>query len=132
MPKMRYNCEKTGCFNLKRRPKIEVFDDCFPGRIAMTDVDSLVEINCHFLFMEFKSKAAPATLPTGQRILYENLTKHLNFTVAIISGDAETMEIESLTWVYGGKMSPPKPVSLDQLRQRFKEWAEYARQQKAA
>ena len=32
---LRWDCERQGCFNLKRRPKIEVFADCFPGRISL-------------------------------------------------------------------------------------------------
>jgi hypothetical protein len=42
---MRWNCEKDGCFNVKCRPKIEQFADCFPGRIAVSDIDGIVEIN---------------------------------------------------------------------------------------
>ena len=30
---MRWDCERDGCFNVLRRPKIEVFADCFPRRI---------------------------------------------------------------------------------------------------
>lgn len=41
---LRWDCERRGCFNLKRRPKIEVFAECFPGRINFGDVDGIVEI----------------------------------------------------------------------------------------
>ena len=37
---LRWDCERQGCFNLKRRPKIEVFADCFPGR-EIVPVDCL-------------------------------------------------------------------------------------------
>ena len=31
---LRWDCAKRGCFNEKKRPKIEVFAECFPGRIS--------------------------------------------------------------------------------------------------
>lgn len=38
------DCARHGCFSLKRRPKIELFADCFPGRISFGAVDGIVEI----------------------------------------------------------------------------------------
>lgn len=29
---LRYNCETQGCFNIKKRPKIEIFAECFPRK----------------------------------------------------------------------------------------------------
>ena len=52
---LRWDCEKRGCFNIKRRPKIEVFHKCFPGNINFGDVDGIVEINGRGLMLEWKS-----------------------------------------------------------------------------
>jgi hypothetical protein len=41
---LRLDCAAQGCFNLKRRSNIELFADCFPGRISFGDVDGIVEI----------------------------------------------------------------------------------------
>ena len=45
---MRWDCEKSGCFNVKCRPKIEVFAECFPGRINFGDMDGRVELGGYF------------------------------------------------------------------------------------
>ena len=39
---MRWDCTSRGCFNQLRRPKIERFAACFPGRIAMSDIDATI------------------------------------------------------------------------------------------
>jgi hypothetical protein len=36
------------------RRRTERFDDCFPRNISLGDIDSYVEINNHFLFLEWK------------------------------------------------------------------------------
>ena len=37
---MKWDCGTRGCFNAIRRPKIEVFAEVLPGRIAMSDIDA--------------------------------------------------------------------------------------------
>jgi len=68
---MRWDCRTQGCFNLKKRPKIERFADCLPGRIALTDVDGVTELCGNVLYLEWKSHQG---LGDGQRILFERLT----------------------------------------------------------
>lgn len=41
---LRWDCVSRGCFNRLCRPKIELFAACFPGRIAMSDIDATVEV----------------------------------------------------------------------------------------
>ena len=53
---MRWDCDTDGCFNVKRRPKIEMFADCFPRRINFGDVDGLVEIGGRFCLLEWKGQ----------------------------------------------------------------------------
>lgn len=37
---MRWDCKGgENCYNLKMRPKVEVFAECFPGKVGMTDVE---------------------------------------------------------------------------------------------
>lgn len=71
LPDPRWDCRTQGCFNLKKRPKIERFADCLPGRIAFTDVDGVIELCGNFLYLEWKSHQ---DLGGGQRILFERLT----------------------------------------------------------
>jgi len=120
---MRWDCVKQGCFNLEKRPKIEVFADCLPGKIAFTDVDGVVEINHNFLFLEWKDHQ---DIGTGQRILFERLTKCCPATVFVIEGDAKTMEVESVAVVWCGEIRPRDLVNLDGLRDKIKKWVAWA------
>lgn len=51
---MQWNCERQGCFNVKKRPKIEMFADCLPRKISFSDIDGIVEINGNLLLLEWK------------------------------------------------------------------------------
>ena len=120
---MRWNCEKQGCFNLKKRPKIEMFADCLPGRISFTDVDGLVEINGNLLFMEWKEHQG---LGTGQRILFERLTRFCPAVVLIVEGDAEDMTVSSISTVWDGVIGPHKEADIEDLRTQIRKWANWA------
>lgn len=116
-----------GCFNVKRRPKIEQFHDCFPGKINFSDIDGVVEINGRALWLEWKSKGT--NIPGGQRIMFTRLTKDETLTVCCVNGDAETMVINSAAWFYRGKFIPWKPISMDNLKVRFRRWAMWAQRE---
>ncbi|HYW80505.1 MAG TPA: hypothetical protein VE890_13060 [Thermoguttaceae bacterium] len=120
---MRWDCQRQGCFNAKKRPKIEQFADCLPGRIAFTDVDGLVEINGNLLLIEWKDHQS---VSTGQRILFERLTRFSPAVVLIVEGDAETMAVESIAIAYDGRIDPPAQADLDGLRKLIREWAQWA------
>ena len=119
---LRWNCEKQGCFNIKRRPKIQVFADCFPGRINFGDVDGIVEINGHGLMFEWKTHNNGLT--KGQRIMYERLTVTDLITVICIVGNAETMECTHYSLFHLGKYYPPKKSDLLGIKSVIKRWVE--------
>ncbi|MBC7353259.1 MAG: hypothetical protein H5U08_12930 [Thermogutta sp.] len=120
---LRWDCTKQGCFNQKKRPKIELFADCLPGRIAFTDIDAITEINGHLLVLEWKDHTE---LPKGQRILFERLTLGCPATVLVIEGDAEQMSVVSIRMVWRGVIWPPEPADLDRLRREIQAWARWA------
>lgn len=121
---MRWNCDKRGCFNVKRRPKIEIFHDCFPGKISFGDVDAIVEINGKGLMLEWKSDTTD--LPMGQQIMYKRLTKTEQLTVIILCGNAETMEINYMGWVFAGKYVEPVRETVEGAKQSIDEWVQWA------
>jgi hypothetical protein len=124
---LRWDCEKRGCFNLKRRPKIELFADCFPGRMSFGDVDGIVEVNGNALLLEWKSEERD--LPAGQRILYERLTRNSPVSVLIVVGDAETMAVEASAIFFEGTRYPPEgfePADLAIIRHHMTTWSAYA------
>ena len=119
---MRWNCAKQGCFNRVKRPKIEIFADCLPGRIAFSDVDAIVEINGNLL-LEWKDHQE---ISRGQRILFERITRLCPATVLVVEGDAETMEVDSIRTVWKGNIEKPVPANVELLRWYIRDWADYA------
>ena len=121
---MLWNCEVKGCFNRVKRPKIEIFADCLPGRIAFTDVDGLVEIAGNLLFLEWKEHTR---IGTGQRILFERITRFCPAVVILVEGDARDMTVESLCIAWEGQIGPWRPATIDDLRRDIKAWAVWAK-----
>lgn len=123
---LRWRCEERGCYNVIHRPKIELFAECFPGRIAMTDIDATVEVNGFFFFLEFKGGKV-REVPTGQRIYFERLTRlSTRIHAAVVHADAKTMECSSMATFHNGVMSEFESVDLDGLKFRLRAWAEHA------
>jgi hypothetical protein len=125
---MRWDCQKQGCFNKKKRPRIELFAESLPGRIALGDVDGMVEIEGNFLFLEFKEHS---TIPRGQRILYQRLTRLAPAVVLVIEADIEQMDIYGISYVVNGSIEPQIPMDLNRLKEIIKSWATWARQNPA-
>lgn len=121
---MRWKCAQLGCYNDVARPKIEVFADCFPGRICMGDVDGLVEISGRFLLLEWKS--APKAIPEGQRITYNMLVALPGrmFTVLCVSGNARTMAVtHAMHYRPGGVWLPSTLEGCQRFMRRWAQWA---------
>lgn len=123
---LRWDCASRGCFNRLCRPKIERFAACFPGRIAMSDIDATVEVNGHFVFLEMKSHQGD--IPLGQRLYFQRLTRlSPRISVMILHGDAESMQCEAIRWIYNGQVSDWQPTTLDEvirLLNKFATWAQ--------
>ena len=122
---IRWNCEKDGCFNIKRRPKIEQFADCFPGRINFGDIDGLVEMNHKGLFLEWKGYVG--SLPKGQQITHERLTADGRLSTLCVVGDAETMECTHYGFFFKGKWHDYKEASLEDIKQFIKRWVAHSK-----
>ena len=120
---MRWECDRQGCFNRVKRPKIELFADCLPGRIAFSDVDAVTEVCGNFLVLEFKDHQE---LGTGQRVLFERLTRLCPVTVLLVEADVATMTVHSIAVVAEGVISPWQPADLDDLRARIQAWSDMA------
>ena len=123
--RMRWDCspDKDGCYRRLGQPDLTVLDECFPGRIGMTDVDGLVEINGQFLFIEWKRRG---DVPAGQRIMFERLTKHPEFTIVVILGDPSTMAVQRYDVFQGGQRQGWRVCDLPELKRRVRTWARRA------
>jgi len=131
---LRWKCDIDGCFNKMKRPKIEVFYDCFPGRINFGDVDGIVEIAGRALILEWKEHGIE--LPTGQRIMYKRLSSHIVnesslITVAIVHGQPTTMEVYGYSFFSRGLQEDYVHGTLEDLKDRFCRWAKFAEIQPA-
>ena len=127
---MRWDCEGDGCFNIKRRPKIEVFAECFPRKINFGDVDGLVEINGRFCLLEWKGEGGE--LKTGQRITYEAFTRLHGNAVFLVEGDAEHMTARRYSIFWNGVQGNWVRADLDSLKGSIRGWAKLARALKFA
>lgn len=122
---LRWDCVKSGCYNKILRPRIEEFADCFPGRIAMSDVDGVVEIAGHFLFLEWK--ASGGSVSTGQRIMFEHLTKLSHkITVLVVKGHPREMTIEAVQIFHNGRAGAFEICDFDALKTRIRAWTDRA------
>jgi len=120
---MRWDCAKQGCFNVHKRPKIELFADCLPGRIAFSDVDGIVEIGGNLLALEWK---AHRHVPRGQHLLFTRWTKHGPVTVILIIGDAQFMTVDEVAFVHRGVIEPWRDMDIETLRQIIRDWSAWA------
>ena len=120
---MHWDCKTRGCFNLKKRPKIEMFAECFPSNIQMGDVDGIVEINGHVLMLEWKEYER---ISIGQRIMYRRMTKFSPCHVLVVVGNPETMLVEKYARFQGGKMEGWIYGTLEDLKELIRSWAQFA------
>ena len=127
MRDLRWNCDDKGCFR-QICPKLGAFDNCFPGKIGMSDVDGIVEIAGRFLFLEWKAQGGGVT--TGQRIMFEQLTSlspdPMKVTVIVVGGQPRDMLIETVQVFHSGAGQPVEPCDFDGLKARIKSWADRA------
>lgn len=121
---MRYDCDSRGCFNVEMRPKIEIFADCFPGKINFGDCDGIVGIGRRFALLEWKSPGAPIAI--AQEILARDFSSLPDCTVFHVEGDPKTMEVVRYRVYWRGKPSAWRDAGLDSLKARIKDWADFA------
>lgn len=124
---LRWKCAKDGCFNEKRRAKIEAFSDCFPRRINFGDVDGMVEYGGSFCLLEWKGEGG--TVHTGQRLSYVRFTKNPGYIVFIVTGNAETMAVTGYSIFWSGKQGNPIQADLQALKVRIRKWVRYIDEQ---
>jgi len=125
---MRWDCSKDGCFNTKRRPKIELFAQCFPGLINFGDVDGLVELNGFFCLLEWKGNGG--VIRTGQRISYTAFTEAFGNIVFVVEGDAQMMTVKRYCTFWGGKATEFRDATFEEVCQRMKAWVSWAQSDK--
>lgn len=128
---------QQGCFNLKLRPKIQIFASCLPRNVAFTDVDAVTEINNHQLWLEWKSWDSPVPPAPNYRIdsggqltLFKSqVSARPHNHVFIVFGNAETMQVVAVQDIWSGgatTIGPVVPCDLEGLKAMIRAWGERA------
>jgi hypothetical protein len=122
----RWKCEDKGCYH-EQLPEWDDLIECFPGRIMPTDIDGMVELNGHFLFLEQKSP--DKGIEHGQGMALRGLCKMPGVT-AVIFRPAVMTDLECLVYGAEGALLPGwepydgfKPHSREEFRTWLREWS---------
>lgn len=114
----RHNCVADGCY-IDGLPCWDDLIEAFPRKIRPTDVDGMVEINNHFLFLEEKQRGvAPEE---GQRKALLALSTWPNHTVLFVRPGSAS-ECECLMYA-AGKASGWTACSRADLMWWLRSWA---------
>ncbi len=125
---MRWDCSAQGCFNQKKRPKIEEFAECFPGRIAMGDVDAIVELGGCLCILEFKDPGA--RVPLGQEIMGKAITSGLPGSIYVFVGadvESNPMIVRRVRVIEDGSAQDWASCDLSGLKAMLRGWARQVR-----
>lgn len=88
MTQMRWDCKNgENCFH-RWRSDPSMLDGCFAGGSSLGDIDGCVELDRHFLYIDFKHEGV--ALNEGQRRLQRNLLlPPLSVTVLVVHAHQE-------------------------------------------
>lgn len=87
----RHHCPQHGCY-VQQLPSWDDLIECFPRGIRPTDIDGMVEINDHFLFLE--EKCAGKGPDEGQRRALQRLASRSGVMVVFFRpGRASDLEV---------------------------------------
>ncbi len=117
---LQHKCTRqTGCYKEKFLPDWGILDGCFPRNIKPSDIDGVIEINGHVLFLEWKPKDKP--LSNGQRRMFLTMTRDApKQQVFIVYGDKDVpFEIEL---IQHGERKFRQPCDLGLLRWLCAQW----------
>ena len=120
----RWTCSNDGCYVEKKIAKLYLFDDLFPRGCGFGDVDGLLELEGHGLFLETKSVES---IPRGQAITAGNLSRTGPLSFWFIVGDlaTEEMKISKIKVCKRGRWGLWEASSLENLRDRMQQWRSY-------
>lgn len=103
-----------------------VFDGCFgKSRIRVSDLDGIVEKNGRFLVIEAKSHGA--TVPLGQKRMFDAMANTGFFTVLILFGETNAPHSMQVTTRHNGRVvSVEQRASIEDVRAMVTRWYRFA------
>jgi len=118
----RYDCGQSQNCYIQSLPSWDFLDGVFPRGIIPTDIDGMVEVNGHLLFLE--EKRAGAGPKTGQLSAFRALSRLPGVKVAMTRpGQASEMQMLVLD---GGVGSGWMDVSRDDYVEFLRAWSTHA------
>jgi hypothetical protein len=121
--------KRPEAFILSKMPQVYGWlKGSFPRGILPTDIDGEVEINGHFLRMEFKHESAMRNgrIPKGQHTALKSLIKTGRFSVLLIGtndgGEPTCFEV----WHHNGKITALKDCTSADIYDLCSRWASFA------
>lgn len=119
---LKWNCEANGCWNVACRPPLEYFAAAFPRKIGMTDLDATVELNGHFLFLEWKTNSGE--IGVGQRVYFQRLTAvSKRITVVVVAAGKSPVDVEKVMVIHDGRLHDWQQCTFEELYERVCKWA---------
>lgn len=125
----RHDCNDRGCYIKTQTPDWRFLLGAFPREIEPTDIDGFVEINGHFLTLEWKG--ANADLTTGQARAFKPRTATPKDVVIVLYGDALRTRVDAMRVIWKGKLGAKQQANNATVYARCKAWAEWAEKQPA-
>ena len=126
MPANRNDCPlayNPRCFWNRIKPAWEELDGlCTNPNISITDIDAMLEVAGHFLWIEWKVDTVPRDLPLGQDIMFRNLTRALGGSALHIVGLPRPMQPMFAVEYRNGKKGGTKEISLEWLKDYIRAW----------
>ena len=126
---LRHKCDKSGCFNEVRRPRIEEFAECFGGSNNFGDCDGMVEKKGKLCMLEWKGPGGE--LAGGQIIAFEHLTmtdqsESNGNVVFVVEGDPRTMIVTRYCYFWGGRQQEWVSGNFEKLKVLVSSWDQWA------
>ena len=114
---------------------LALFDDCFPGRMGMSDCDGIFERKGKFLLLEFKRPGA--RVPTAHKIMLTSFARLPGCSALLVFCEAPCAPTEDLedvsafdeqacTWQTFGADAKTQEGTLGALKDSIREWYAWA------
>jgi hypothetical protein len=121
--------KRPEAFILSKMPQVYGWlKGAFPRGILPTDIDGEVEINGHFLRMEFKHESAMRNgrIPKGQHSALKSLIFTRKFTILLVGTDDGGNPTCYEVWHHNGTITPLVDATAIDIREFCSRWAGFA------
>lgn len=126
--KFRWDCSMNGCYHDSLPDWEDICTTVFPRGIYPTDIDGMVEINGHILFIE--QKGPGVAIDTGQRLAMRHLANLSPKVTVVFMRPGKASDLEVLIYHRDHEATGFRPCTRDDFLTWLRGWAERADTQK--